>query len=564
MPLLLDTGHSTLARRRDSELKACLLDLPRSTATADQVAVVALAEGLPGRPDPDQAAHRAVSVFLNGWRTAPETWSPAKTLPECFAAANAYLASSNSHAFAASLSALVVHRNRWLIGHAGATRAWLFRDQRIKLLTHDHVIPSYQTTPRFSKAVGIGPRIEPDVLAGPCQDGDIFVLTSGGVHDALDSATLMGLLMSDQTAQQMAESLTRRAQESAKVGTLHACVLRVERLTPEAGGDGPAPLAMIAPPVIGDTVDGMHIEELVQKSSRFRLYRARRADGGDVLLKFPNTKYGNDADFYDAFLREEWLARRVDSPHLARALPFARGQRSALYSAYEYHPGENLSQRIKRERRLEADTVVPLARQLLDIVALLRRNGVPRPDIRPKNLVVESQTGRLVLLNPGASLVGVRQPAVQDDVSVSSGALSYLAPELLEGRDTGERADVYTAGAVIYRLLTGKYPYGKIKSPNHPAFGALDPAAAEKAQVPAWLADVLGRACAFDPDARFANTAAFLRVLNDGEKRAAAQAAAPSTLAPAAPAARRRGGYEWLIAGALALGLLVYLLLAFL
>lgn len=566
MPLLLDTGHSTLARRRDSELKSCLLEVPRSTAEPDQWAIMALAEGLPGRPDPEQAAHHAVSVFLHGWHTAPETWAPTKTLSECFAAANAYLATSNSHARAASLSVLVLHRNRWLIGHAGATRAWLYRDRQLKLLTRDHLIPSYQATPRFSKAVGADPKLEPDVLAGPCQDGDIFVLTSGGVHDVLDSATLMSQLMNDQTAQQMAESLTRRAQASAKVGTLHACVLRIERLARDTAGtavdDEPASLAMITAPVIGDNIDGFRIEELVQKSSRYRLYRARGNDGKEVLLKFPNTKYGDDADFCDAFLREEWIARRVDSPCLARALPFARGQRSALYSVYEYHPGENLSQRIKRERRLTTDTVLPLARQLLDIVALLRRSGVSRPDIRPKNLVVESASGRLVLLNPGASLIGVPKPAEQDEVSVSSGVLSYLAPELLEGRDTGERAAVYTAGAVIYRILTGKYPYGRIKSPNHAAFGAPDPAVTEKAGVPAWLADVLGRACAFDPDARYANVAAFLRAIDDGEKHAARRAATPPAPPAAAPAPRRAPWREWAIVAVLAAGLLAYLLFA--
>ncbi len=561
MPLLLDTGQSTLLRRHDSDLEACFIELPR--AERDPLAILALADGLPGRPDPERAGDVAIHTLLQGWRAAPETWGPAKLLQECFAAANQCLLTTNSHALAASLSALVFRGRQWLIGHAGDTRVWLFRDQQIKLMTRDHRLPSFQPTPQFSKAVGLGTGLEADISTGELHEGDIFVLTSSGVHEAIDSATIMSSLMGDQTSQQMAETLTRRAQAASKAANLIACVTRVERLPAKstALADEQLPtLAMISPPVIGDSVDGWRIEELVQKSGRFRLYRAAGAGGGNVLLKFPNPRFGDDAAFVDEFLREEWIARRLDDPHIARALPLVKGQRSALYTVLAHVSGENLSDRIKRKRRLRADEALPLAKQLLEILELLRHAGVVHPDLRPKNLVYDRENSRLVLLNVGASMLHHRREA-ENSTQASSSALSYLAPELLEGRDAGERSDVYTAGAVLYRIVTGKYPYGKIKSLNHAVFGALDPAVCTKAGVPSWLCDILRRACAFDPHARYANTATFLRALTEGEKRATAQLATPAPAAPAAPAPARKLR-EWIVVAALGIGLLVYILFA--
>lgn len=561
MPLLVDTGHSSRTRQHDTALKACRMELPRVPAEDNQLALFALADGLPGRPDPERAAHTAVQIFFEGCRAAPEVWPPLKLLTESYAAANQFLAASDNQTLAASLSALVLHQRHWLLGHAGDTRVWLFRGNQLKLLTRDSVTPSLQPTPQFSKAVGLAPVLEPDQLAGETAEGDIFLMTSSGAHAALDSTVIMSCLMGDASAQQMAEMLTQRAQATANIASLHACVVRVERL-PRKGppADEPAMLAMIAAPMIGDTVDGYRIEELIQKSSRYRLYRATGADGKNVILKFPSPKFGADAGFTDDFLRQEWIARRLDSPYLVRALPPGNTRRTALYSVLAWHPGENLSERAKRKHGLPLGEALMLARQLLDVLAVLRSAGVAHPDIRLKNLLYDKQNSRLLLLNPGASLLGHRSGA-DGAAQASSGALSYLAPELLEGRDAGARSDVYTTGVAFYRMLTGKYPYGMIKSVNHAAFGEMDTAAARKANVPPWLADILSRACAFDPDNRYAGAAAFARALADGETRAA-QAPAPAPAAATPAPARRFAAWEWVLVGTLLAGLVSYLVLA--
>ena len=563
MPLLLDTGYSSRARQRDNEHKACLMELPRAIADESQTALFVLADGLPACPDPSRTAHTAVHVFIESYRAAPEIWAPRKSLQESYAAANQFLLSGNSHALAASLSALLLHQRRWLLGHAGDTRVWLFRDNQLKLLTRDHVLPDLRQTPQFSRAVGLVPQIEADFFEGDLQEGDVFALTSNGVHGALDSTVLMSCLIGDKKVQLMAETLTERAQAAAKTDNPRACVVRVERLPRKISRNGGATLAMLALPMIGDTVDGWRIDELVQKSSRYRLYRAVDANDQKVLLKFPNPRFGDSAAFIDGFLREEWIARRVDSPYLVRALPTVPGQRTALYTVLAHHQGEDLSSRIKRKRGLPLAEGLMLGKQLLDVLELLRRADVPHPDIRPKNLLFDKRNGRLLLRNAGASLLGHRRDT-EESARISAGVLSYLAPELLEGRDASVHSDIYTAGVVLFRMFTGLYPYGTIKSANHAAFGEVDVAATRKANLPAWLVDILSRACAFDPEKRYADAQAFARALTDGETRAAQAPPAPPPLTASPASARRFAVWEWALVGVLLTGLVIYLVLALL
>lgn len=523
-------------------------------------AVFALADGLAGRPDPEQAAHEAVQTFLGGFTSAPGTWGAEKAVQESFAAANHALIHAPERGSAAALSTLVLQPRRWLIGHAGDTRVWLMRDRQLKLLTRDHLIPSLSRQLQFSKAVGLEAGLDADIAAGELGDGDVFVLTSSGVHDVLDTPTILGCLLTDVSAQQMAEAMTQKAHDAGKRENVRACVVRVLQQSRKghAGAEQDlASLPMMALPVIGDAVDGWRIEELVQKSSRYRLYLARDEDGRNAVLKFPSPKYGDDAGFIEGFLREEWVARRLDSPHLVKALA-PPGRRRALYTVTAYHPGESLSERIKRNRSLPVTEVQQLSRQLLDIEELLQRAGVAHPDIRPKNLLFDRKSRQLKLLNPGASLIGHRREP-DGTARVSAGSLSYLAPELIEGRDAGTRSDVYTAGVVIYRMLTGKFPYGRIKSVNHAAYGAFVPPSTYNPEVPPWLDECLRRACAFDPEGRYESAAALAKALASG----GLQEIVRSPVAPPAPPAakRRLVTWEWTLVAALVAALLAYLAL---
>jgi len=523
--------------------------------------LLALAAGVFERPDPDGAAHDAIQVVRDSFYATPEGWSAANALKECFSAANAYVRTNGDRHRAAALSALVLRHRRWALAHAGDSRVWRLRDHQLKQLSQDHVEPRVGRPPRVSQACGLDDILDAPTSSGELATGDIYVITGDGVHEVLDSAMIMSCLVADIPASQMADCLTTRAAAAGGRRNVSACVVRVESLPRETEQDmaeNIAALPVINPPALGTTLDGFRLEALLHKSRPYRLYRAVDTEtGGDVVLKFPNPRYARQPDFADSFLREEWIAKRVTSPHLVTGLPLRGGRRTALYSVMAYHPGENLAERIKRKRGLSIKETAFLGRQLLTALADLHRQGVVHRDVRPKNLLYDKKNRHLLLVGLGSSHIDQLGEQTGEPRS-ASGAMTYLAPEVFAGAPATPSADIYAAGVTLYRMLTGRYPYGRTRSGETIHTANFVPPSRYRADIPDWFEEVLMRACSTDPRDRFNSAADFANSLNVPDRRSPpASQVAPESKAPA------HSRWELLLIGALVLGLLLYLALTF-
>jgi serine/threonine protein kinase len=90
-----------------------------------------------------------------------------------------------------------------------------------------------------------------------------------------------------------------------------------------------------------------------------------------------------------------------------------------------------------------------------------------------------------------------------------------MAPELFGLRpEPTVRSDIYSAGATLYRMLTGAYPYGKVSSSGRPPRGEYMPATRLRAEIPEALDRVLTRACALDPEERYETAQEFAEALD--------------------------------------------------
>jgi serine/threonine protein kinase len=137
------------------------------------------------------------------------------------------------------------------------------------------------------------------------------------------------------------------------------------------------------------------------------------------------------------------------------------------FLAMELVAGELLSARITSDPVCENDAIL-LSIQLLDGLASAHRNGVVHRDLKPSNLMV-TPDGRLKMLDFGVAL---RIP--NKDVSATStyvepatileGTVACMAPEQLRGAAGNELTDVYSAGAVVHELVTGKRPFPQSRS----------------------------------------------------------------------------------------------------
>ena len=209
------------------------------------------------------------------------------------------------------------------------------------------------------------------------------------------------------------------------------------------------------------------------------------------------------------------------------------------YIAMEYVAGQSLREYLSRGWRFTASEVASLLIQLLDALGEAHARGVLHRDIKPANLLI-TDTGRLKVTDFGIARIESTQFTRTESVLGSPG---YMAPEQYTGGEVDRRVDIFSAGVVLYRLLTGRMPF----SGNDQAmmyrvvYGEPDPLCKdEKEAVLAPFEPVIRRALARQPDKRYASAAEFRQALEG----IAAPGWAPQPLAAdrLIPGLRRRHG----------------------
>ena len=564
MPLYLDIGFASAGGRTDDRPDTFLAQAPSGEEpSGHHGALLALADGLTERPDPEGAAADAIAALAASYANTPETWPLERALRESFDLAHRKVLAGAERGRAAALSALVLRDRRWLSAHVGDTRVWRLRDGELKVLTQDHITPRVGRRYAVSQACGLQDGFALDVASGELATGDVYLLTSNAVHAALTGAQILSCLMADTSAQQMADCLTRQAYAAGARGNVSVGAVRVEAV-PQDESRSPdetlAHLPVVDPPQVGALIDGFRVEKLIHQSRLFYLYRAVDLDNGaTVVLKFPNPKLARSERFIDGFLHEEWIAKRVNNPRLVEPLALKPGRRRALYCVMAYHRAENLSRRITRKGGLRTAEACLIMTQLLEALEQLHAEGVIHHDIRPKNLLYDKRNRRLLLMGLGSSYIhalgddAVSMPAVR-------GSASYRAPELFAGAPPSAQTDVYAAGVTLYRMLTDHYPYGHIKGADNAPTGDMVPPTRYKPDLAPWLEDVLARACELNPAMRYQSAREFAQAMTTARSPRDSKPAAPS----ATPTATRPSFrvWEWLFVGLLALGLVGYVLYA--
>ncbi|MGB9073489.1 MAG: tetratricopeptide repeat protein [Terriglobales bacterium] len=169
------------------------------------------------------------------------------------------------------------------------------------------------------------------------------------------------------------------------------------------------------------------------------------------------------------FRREALSLARITDPNVAMAFDFGRDG-GIDYLVTEYVPGLTLSAKIAG-RLLPEGEVLNLGKQLASGLETAHREGVIHRDLKPGNLKVTPE-GRLKILDFG--LAFLLQSSGTDTAATATltgsysdaGTLPYMAPEQLKGLTPDARADVWSAGAVLYEMSTGKHPFGELAGPQ--------------------------------------------------------------------------------------------------
>ena len=292
MALILDAGCSSLQGKRKRNEDSCLVITPSTGQYVAYGALLAVADGVGGLSGGLEASTAAVKSLSDGYYASPETWGLDRALKDCFGAANHAVLEGEPSGRATTLSALVLRNRRWAVAHVGDTRVCLYRDGKLAQLTRDHSRIHADIGPVITRACGLDELLQTDIESGELNEGDIFLITSDGVHEVLDSEALSACLQKKEfTAQEIAENLAQRALMAGSNDNVSACVVRVSKLPSETVadfGENISALPIRPLPAKGDRVDNFLIGERLHAGRMSSLFKALDEESGAIaVLKFP-------------------------------------------------------------------------------------------------------------------------------------------------------------------------------------------------------------------------------------------------------------------------------------
>ncbi len=507
--------------------------------------IAAVADGVSSGGEGLIASQTTVMGLLNDFFATPTAWEPTVALDRLIGAQNAWLANHNRCRSASvaltTLTALALQGQTWTLAHVGDTRAWLLRDgpqgTELSLLTQDHAFDHPDQRSRLTRAVGLDDGVRLDFAQGDVRVGDVFVLTSDGVHAPLKPVQLHHLALGAGSAQQAAEALVQAALAAGGQDNASALVIRVTGLEARQLDDDLADARRLpSPPAlkVGEVLDGYTITAKVADTSVHLLYQARSPEGHLVALKTLHPSRASDMEERTMLAHEAWLGQKITQPDAQRVQGDAYFVRvherpshaSAFYTVFDWHHGRTLEQLMQATPHPLVTDVVTAGIACARGLALLHRHGVVHRDIKPSNLYL-CDDGHWRILDLGVALSG-RASAAQRELH--AGTPSYMNPEQWEeGGEADSRSDLYALGATLYQWLTGRLPYGDIE-PYQRGRYRRDPLGASRLRpdVPMWLDHLLAKAVARDARLRFETAEELLLALERGASRPlGAQASTP-------------------------------------
>jgi serine/threonine protein kinase len=251
----------------------------------------------------------------------------------------------------------------------------------------------------------------------------------------------------------------------------------------------------------------------VYKAMHHELHRA-------VALKVIAKKRAADARIVGRFQREIAALRRLDHPNVVRQLD-AGSCEGVDFVVMEYVDGLDLSRIIARCGALAVADACEIARQAAEGLQHVHGRGMIHRDIKPANLCL-SRHGDVKIVDFGLVLRHSDRPADDDDAAAYHvvGSFDYMAPEqAIDCRAVDARVDIFSLGATLYYLLTGKSPFAD-KSCGSPLEKSLSvskrqalPIDEHRGDIPRELRAIVARMLAARPDERFASAAAVAAAL---------------------------------------------------
>ena len=494
--------------------------IPTEPLLGSKGIAIVLADGISSSNVSQIASESAVKSFLTDYYCTSESWSVKTSVQRVLAATNSWLhaqtrrsqyAYDNDKGYVCTLSAMVIKSTTAHIFHIGDSRIYRVAGNTLEQLTSDHRVVVSSEQSYLSRALGINPQIEIDYQALQIEKGDVFVLATDGVYEHVAPR------FAARTITDNSQDLDRAAKVIVEEASLHGSpdnlTIQIVRIDDVPDGDASEVFGQSSglplPPLLEARAlfDGYRVIRELHGSSRSHIYLAVDIETDTlVALKIPSIDLRDDPAYLKRFMMEEWVARRIDSPHVLKPCLHSR-KRNYLYVVTEYIEGQTLKQWMIDNPKPDLETVRGIVEQIARGLRAFHRKEMLHQDTRPDNIMID-KTGTAKIIDFGSTkITGVAEAAPPNEHQDILGTAQYTAPEYFLGENGSPRSDMFSLGVITYQMLTGKLPYGAevAKARTRSQFNKLRYRSAvdDNSEIPAWIDGALRKAVHPDPHRRY-------------------------------------------------------------
>jgi serine/threonine-protein kinase len=284
----------------------------------------------------------------------------------------------------------------------------------------------------------------------------------------------------------------------------------------------------------GQIIDRYRVDALLGVGGFGSVYRGRHVHTNRaVAIKILRADLAADGAMLARFKREAQTIAAIDSPHVVQVLDWGALADGDAYLVMELLAGHDLKTELAHKGPLAVDRALELVRQILSALDAVHARRAVHRDLKPANVFLVDIERRDWVKVIDFGISKLRGPtgmmaAVRTELDMSFGTPGYMAPEQIRGSDVDQRADVFAAAAILFEMLAGDLPYGRVGYEDYvmrvwrgsaQSIRELVPAVPERLE--AAIACALER----DPAARWPTAAAFAEAL--GVELAASAAPTP-------------------------------------
>ncbi|WP_317932388.1 bifunctional protein-serine/threonine kinase/phosphatase [Halioxenophilus sp. WMMB6] len=499
-------GYSSAGKKARNE-DAFAAHAPQGTTRTIKGAAACIADGVSSSDNAQQASALSVTNFIEDYYATPDSWSVKNSVGRVLASLNTWLyaeanrSQRSQDAFVTTLTGLVCKSTTAHIFHVGDSRAYRLRDNQLQPLTKDHSRILAGAKAQLTRALGIDTHLEVDYQAFDLAQGDLFLLTTDGVHDFIDNATMTTILQAAETTlEERSKAMVERALAAGSDDNLTCLCVEITSLPQEDIDEAHRRLTeRVIPPVleVGMKLDGYEVQQVLYSGPRSHIYLVKHPNHqGCFVLKAPSESFAEDALYLEGFVREQWVGRKLNSDLVMKIYP--QEESRFLYHLCEYVEGQTLRQWMHDNPAPALDRVRALTRTIAQALRVLQRAGMVHRDLKPENIIL-TRDGHAKLIDFGTVQVdGLAEVGsiIKDDTPV--GSVNYIAPEYLLGGRGVSQSDLFSLAVIVYEMLTGQQPYqlehAHRRTPTNLAQWQYRPLRELRKDIPKWVDLVLMKA----------------------------------------------------------------------